>query len=150
MDDCFFFQNNTGLIITMNNCWVFKCSISVLNGALRYRAFWLANEIAINSASHVDKATEFWFLGFHEIIGLSFANLKQYPLMLFLSPKLAQSASQNPSNFKGFCNFLNISDWLIVPFKWCKTCFAFFKLKEFCFARSWDNFVYIRLPIISW
>ena len=71
----------------------------------------------INSASHVDKATKFYFLDFHEINSLSFAHVKQYPLTLFQSLKLAQSASQNPSNFKGFCDFLNTSDWLIVPFK---------------------------------
>ena len=84
--------------------------VTFLNSALRYRTSWFANEIVINSASYVDKAIEFCFLDFHEIIGLSSANLKQYPFMLFLSLKLAQSASQN-------CNFLNISDWLILPYK---------------------------------
>ena len=66
---------------------------------------------------HVDKATEFCFFDFHEIIGLSFANLKQYPLMLFLSLKLVQYASQNPSNFRGLCDILNTMDRLIVLFK---------------------------------
>ena len=83
-------------------------SIIVLNSALRCWASWLTNEIAINSASHVDKVTEFCFLDFHEIIGLCSADLKQNLLMLFLSLKLAQSTSQSPPNFKGFCNFLNI------------------------------------------
>ena len=82
----------------------------VLNSALRYRASWFANEIAINSALHIDKVTEFCYLDFHEIIGLFSTNLKQYPLILFLSLQLVRSASQNPSNFKGFCEFLNISD----------------------------------------
>ena len=56
--------------------WIFvgflsdSSSVIVLNRALRYRTSWLANEIAINSTSHVDKATEFWFLDFVEIIGL--------------------------------------------------------------------------------
>ena len=92
-------------------------SIRVLNNVQRYRASWPVNEIAINSASHIDKATEFCFLDFHEIIGLFYATLKQNLLTLFLSLKLAQSASQNFWNFKGFCDFLNISDLLVVPFK---------------------------------
>ena len=33
--------------------------VIVLNNALRYRAYRLANEIAINSSSNVGKATEF-------------------------------------------------------------------------------------------
>ena len=64
----------------------------------------------MSSILHVDKATKFSFLDFHEIIGLFSANLKQNPLTHFLSLKLAQSASQNPSNFKGFWDFFNISD----------------------------------------
>ena len=92
-------------------------SVIVLNSALRYKASWLVNDIAMNSALHVDKATVFCFLDFHEIIGSFSANRKQNPLTLFLSFKLPQSESQKPTNFKGFCNFLNISDWLIVPFK---------------------------------
>ena len=89
-------------------------SIIVLNSALSYKASWFANDIAINSTLHIDKATEFYFLNFHEIMGLFSANLKQNPLTLFLSSKLPQFESQNPSIFKGFCDFLNISDWLIV------------------------------------
>ena len=49
----------------------------------------------------------FFFFFLHEIVELSFVNLKEYPLLLFLSLKFVQSASQNPSNFKGF---LDISD----------------------------------------
>ena len=85
-----------------------SCSVIVLNSALRYRTSWFANEIAINFTSHVDKATEFCFLDFHEIIWIFSAKLKKYLLTVFLSLKLAQSASQNPSNFKGFFDFLNI------------------------------------------
>ena len=81
----FFCQNNTGLIISINSCWVFK---------------WL----------EFRHSSEFCFLDFYEIIGLFSANLKQNPLTLFLSLKLDQSKSQNPSNFKGFCDFLNIND----------------------------------------
>ena len=62
----------------------------------------------INFTLHVDKATEFCFLDFHNIIGSISANLKQNLLMLFLSLKSAQSVSQNPSNFKGFCDFFSI------------------------------------------
>ena len=67
-------------------------SVIVLNSALRYRDSWLANDIAINSALHVEKVNEFCFLDYHEIIGLFSANLKQNPLML----KLPQFESQNP------------------------------------------------------
>ena len=92
-------------------------SVIVLNSAVRYKASWLADDIAINSALHADKTTEFYFLDFCEILGLFSANLKQNPFTLFLSSKWPQSKSQNPSSFKGFCNILDISDWLIVPFK---------------------------------
>ena len=114
VNDCFFSKT----ILDWLSQWIVvvflsdSSSIIVLKSALRYRASWLANEIAMNSASHVDKVTEFCFLDFHEIIGLFSASLKQNPLMLFLSLKLAESKSQNPFNFKGFCDFLNISDWL--------------------------------------
>ena len=87
-------------------------SVTFLNSAIIYLASWLANEIAINSTLHVDKATEFCFLDFHEIIGLFSANQKKNPVMLFLSLKLAQSAPQNPSNFKGICDFLK-NLWLV-------------------------------------
>ena len=63
-------------------------SVIVLNSALRYRASVLANEIAINFALHVDKAIEFCFLDFHEIIGSFSANLNQNLLTLILSLKL--------------------------------------------------------------
>ena len=81
-------------------------SIIVLNSALRYKASWLLNDIAINSTSHVDKATEFWFLNFHEIIGLFSANLKQNLLMLFLSSKLPPIRVTKPFQFQGFLWFL--------------------------------------------
>ena len=64
----------------------------------------------INFTLHVDKATEFCFLDFHNIIGLFSANLKQNLLTFFLSLTLAQSVSQNPSNFKAFCDFLSIHE----------------------------------------
>ena len=86
-------------------------SVIVLNSAPRLMASWLVNDTFRFTCW---QATEFHFLDFHEIIGLFSANLKQNLLTLFLSFKLAQSASQNPSNFKGFCDFLNICDWLFL------------------------------------
>ena len=119
MNDCFFWGGGAKTVLDWLSLWIVVgvlsdlSSVIVLNSALRYKASWLVNEIAMNSALHVDKVTEFCFLDFDEIIGLFSANQKQNPLTLFLSLKLAQSASQN-SNFKGFCNFLNISDWLCI------------------------------------
>ena len=83
MNDWIFCQNNTGLIITMNRCWILK-RLKFHHSVLRYKASWLANDIAINSILHFNKGTEFCFLDFHEIIGLFSANQKQNPLTLFL------------------------------------------------------------------
>ena len=97
-------------------------TIIVLSSALSYRASWLANEIMINSASHVDKVTEFCFLNFHEIISLFSANLKQNLLTLFLSLKLPPVWVKKSFQFQGFQDF-------------------FIKWKEFGFAWSWNNLV---------
>ena len=50
---------------------------------------WWPNVLGchISSSQNVDKVTEFCILDFLEIIGLSFANLKQYPLMLLNNNK---------------------------------------------------------------
>ena len=48
-------------------------------------------------------------------MGLFFANLKQTLLTLFCHLNYPKPSQKKP--FKGFCDFLNISDWLIVPFE---------------------------------
>ena len=94
---------------TIQDEWIFPPQKYILNEK-NGNNFFNYHEIAINPILRVDKETEFCFLDFHKIIGLFSVNQKQNPHTLFLSFKLPQSASQKSSNFKGFCDFLTISD----------------------------------------
>ena len=66
MDDCFFAKIVLDWLSQkiVVGCLRDSSSVTVFNSALRYRASWLAYEIAINSALHVDKATEFLLFRF--------------------------------------------------------------------------------------
>ena len=91
---------------------------------LRNLASWMADAKAMYSASQVDNATVGCFLLFQEMAGPFSDNLKTCPVMLFQSADYPQSASQYPKSFNPSFDFLKVSLFSLVPFRWRITCLA--------------------------